>query len=553
MSLLNPNSNTFHQAPKRRVDVDDTQWYSRRLVRVKVIVNMMKDISTNAGLNREIYKITGHKTNESMKSYSNDWNLSKIEVSCHCPLLLDEGRRALTCKDIHNLSTKFAAILQRRGLKHGDVVCNTLTNSPERLITDFGIMAAGCVAANAQALLGDGTDLLHVINLSRCRLLIGDNSQPGSAWDLLKPHLGKIMDLKVKSINAPKLEMVEFVGVKGGGDYLEMLHQEGDPVPVEILPTDTALYWATSGSTGFSKLVPKTHEAMLLLASRFTEMFRIHNENDVLYNDRPLGWAAFMKKLAERRNKENSDDVIQRLMCLASGQPFAGNCFEFVGKICHSVANGYGMTEVGYVSSCICEKEEDFEDNLVGCNSHLGVKVVDEQLKDLGAGKDGQVLLHGQCVFKGYINNPEATKAAFTDDGWFKTDDVGHFDEKGRLFVEGRRSDAIMHGEYIIYPSWVEKKLRTCPYISEVMVVPVPHPDMCHEVCACVIPKPNMDVTTKMIKDYCDPIFISDSLHEMSAKPAYYVLFESFPLRPTGKPDRRALSEIADKMTSVSL
>ncbi|XP_048244563.1 long-chain-fatty-acid--CoA ligase-like [Haliotis rufescens] len=509
----------------------------------------------------------------------------------------DEGRRALTCKDVHNLSTKFAAILQRRGLKHGDVVCNTLTNSPERLITDFGIMTAGCVAANAQALLADGTDLLHVINLSGCRLLIGDKTLPGGAWDLLKPHLGEIMDLKVNSINAPKLEMVEFVGVKGGGDYLEMLHQEGDPVPVEILPTDTALYWATSGSTGFSKLVPKTHEVMLLLSSQFTKMFQFHQMNTTVFSNRPLGWAggwpygfiemavpqvmtdtrgsvldqcrlswdvlskekcshavltiAFMKKLAERRTLENSGDVIQRLMCIATGQPFAKRCCEFVGKICHSVANAYGLSEVGYVSSCICEKEEDFEDNLVGCNSHFGVKVVDEQFKDLGAGRDGQVLLHGQCVIKGYVNNPEATKAAFTDDGWFKTDDVGHFDEKGRLFVEGRRSDAIMHGEYIIYPSWVEKKLRTCPYISEVMVVPVPHPDMCHEVCACVIPKPNMDVTTKMIKDHCDPMFISDSLHEMSAKPAYYVLFESFPLRPTGKPDRRALSKIAEKITSI--
>ncbi|XP_046582518.1 long-chain-fatty-acid--CoA ligase FadD13-like [Haliotis rubra] len=510
----------------------------------------------------------------------------------------DEGRRALTCKDVHILSTKFAALLQRRGLKRGDVVCNTLTNSPERLITDFGIMAAGCVAANAQALLADGTDLLHVINLSSCRLLIGDNTLPGGAWDLLKPHLGEILDSKVKSSNAPNLEMVEFVGVKGGSNYLEMLRQEGDQVPVEVLPTDTALYWATSGSTGFSKLVPKTHEVMILHSSSFTKMFQMHQLNTKVYSDRPLGWAggwpyvfidmaipvvmsdtrgsirdqcqlsweavrkercttalltiAFMKKLAERTYIQNSDDVIQRLMCICTGQPFAKHCFEFVGKICNSVSSAYGLTEVGYVSSYICQKEEDFKDNLVGISRQMEVKVVDEQFEELGPGKDGQVFLRGDCMFKGYINNPEATKAAFTDDGWFKTNDIGHFDEQGRLFVEGRQSDAIMHGEYIIYPPWVEKNLRTCPYVSEVMVVPVPHRDLYHEVCACIIPKPNMDVTTKMIKDYCDPMFISDSLHEMSAKPAYYVLVENFPLRPTGKPDRRALSEIAAKLTSRS-
>ncbi|XP_046569920.1 LOW QUALITY PROTEIN: long-chain-fatty-acid--CoA ligase FadD13-like [Haliotis rubra] len=505
----------------------------------------------------------------------------------------DEGRRALTCKDVHILSTKFAALLQRRGLKRGDVVCNTLTNSPERLITDFGIMTAGCVAANAQALLADGTDLLHVINLGSCRLLIGDNTLPGGAWDLLKPHFGEILDSKVKSSNAPNLEIVEFVGVKGGSNYLEMLRQEGDQVPVEVLPTDTALYWATSGSTGFSKLVPKTHEVMIQLASRFIRIHRMRNQNEVLFSDRPLGWGggwpygyiemaipqiltdtrgsvrdqlhhtwdilqntnaqslyllAFMRKLAETLpNLGTTCDVQERLMCIATGQPFAKHYFQFVGKICQSVVSAYGLTEVGYVSNSICEKEEDFEDNLVGLCTDVEVKVVDEHYQDVGAGNDGQILIRGHLVCKEYVNNPETTKAAFTDDGWLKTNDIGHFDEQGRLFVEGRQSDAIMHGEYIIYPSWVEKKLRTCPYVSEVMVVPVPHRDLYHEVCACIIPKPNMDVTTKMIKDYCDPMFISDSLHEMSAKPAYYVLVENFPLRPTGKPDRRALSEIAAK------
>ncbi|XP_067681205.1 long-chain-fatty-acid--CoA ligase FadD13-like [Haliotis asinina] len=511
----------------------------------------------------------------------------------------DEGRRALTCKDIHILSSKFATLLQRRGLKHGDVVCNTLTNSPERLITDFGIMAAGCVAANAQALLADGTDLLHVINMSSCRLLIGDQTLPGGASDLLKPHLGEILDSKVKSSNAPNLEMVEFVGVKGGSNYLEMLLQEEDQVPVKILPTDTALYWATSGSTGFSKLVPKTHMIMTQLASRFIRIHRMRNENEILFSDRPLGWGggwpygyiemalpqiltdtrgsvrdqlhhtwdilqkhkctvalltvAFMRELVERLpNLGTTCDVPERLMCIATGQPFAKHFCAFVGKICHSMVSSYGLTEVGYVSNCICEKEEDFEDNLVGWCSDVEVKVVDEKKRDVAAGNDGHILIRGDLVCKGYINNPEATKAAFTDDGWFKTNDIGHFDDQGRLFVEGRQSDAIMHGEYIIYPSWVEKMLRTCPYVSEVMVVPVPHRDLHHEVCACIIPKPNMDVTTKMVQDYCDPMFISDSLHEMSAKPSYYVLIDKFPLRPTGKPDRRAVSEIAANITSTS-
>ncbi|XP_071116776.1 uncharacterized protein, partial [Haliotis cracherodii] len=94
MSLLNPNNGAFYQAPKRRVHVDDTEWYTTRPVGVNVIGNMMKEISTNAGLkvytnhclrataitllsnagieNCEICKITGHKTDESLKSYSID-------------------------------------------------------------------------------------------------------------------------------------------------------------------------------------------------------------------------------------------------------------------------------------------------------------------------------------------------------------------------------------------------------------------------------------------------------------------------------------------------
>ena len=74
---------------------------------------------------------------------------------------------------------------------------------------------------------------------------------------------------------------------------------------------------------------------------------------------------------------------------------------------------------------------------------------------------DGEIQFRGRTVFKGYWNAPEATAAAFTEDGWYKTGDIGHFDDEGRLILSGRMKDIIvLPNGFNVYPEDIENALR---------------------------------------------------------------------------------------------
>ena len=85
---------------------------------------------------------------------------------------------------------------------------------------------------------------------------------------------------------------------------------------------------------------------------------------------------------------------------------------------------------------------------------------------------------------------PEKTKEEFTDDGFFKTGDVGQQDERGYVTIVGRSKDLIISGGYNVYPAEIEGYLNDMPGVAESAIVGVPHPDFGEVGVAVVIPKP---------------------------------------------------------------
>ena len=74
---------------------------------------------------------------------------------------------------------------------------------------------------------------------------------------------------------------------------------------------------------------------------------------------------------------------------------------------------------------------------------------------------DGEIQFRGPTLFKGYWNNPEATAAAFTEDGWYRTGDLGQLDDRGRLHLHGRTKDIIvLPNGFNVYPEDIENALR---------------------------------------------------------------------------------------------
>ena len=84
----------------------------------------------------------------------------------------------------------------------------------------------------------------------------------------------------------------------------------------------------------------------------------------------------------------------------------------------------------------------------------------------------GEIQARGENITIGYYKNPEANAVAFTDDGWFRTGDLGTMDEEGNIFIRGRIKSMILNSSgQNIYPEEIEAVLSSCPYVNESIVV----------------------------------------------------------------------------------
>jgi malonyl-CoA/methylmalonyl-CoA synthetase len=107
----------------------------------------------------------------------------------------------------------------------------------------------------------------------------------------------------------------------------------------------------------------------------------------------------------------------------------------------------------------------------------------------LAGGDPGEVLLRGPNVFSGYWERPEATADAFDADGWFRSGDIGSFDDDGYLRIVGRSKELIISGGYNVYPREVEDVLRAHPAVADAAVVGRPSAEWGEQVVAYVVPR----------------------------------------------------------------
>ena len=129
---------------------------------------------------------------------------------------------------------------------------------------------------------------------------------------------------------------------------------------------------------------------------------------------------------------------------------------------------GYGMTECGPLLSYV--KWEEFVMRSCGVVAHPGVDIRIDS-KD-PANVPGEIQAKGDSVMSGYYKNEEATKAAFTEDGWLKTGDMGLMDKNENIFIKGRCKNMILtaNGQNV-YPEEIEDIINQLPYVAESLVV----------------------------------------------------------------------------------
>jgi malonyl-CoA/methylmalonyl-CoA synthetase len=157
----------------------------------------------------------------------------------------------------------------------------------------------------------------------------------------------------------------------------------------------------------------------------------------------------------------------------------------------------------------------------------ISVRIVDEGGSMCEPGAIGGVQVRGPNVFAGYWEMPERTREEFTDDGWFRTGDVGEWvaqgEAKGYLRLVGRAKDLIISGGLNVYPKEIEERIDALPGVVESAVIGVPDPDFGEAVAAVVVAKPGHAIeandVTRALKGEIASFKIPKHVHVVDALP----------------------------------
>jgi long-chain acyl-CoA synthetase len=193
--------------------------------------------------------------------------------------------------------------------------------------------------------------------------------------------------------------------------------------------------------------------------------------------------------------------------------------------------NGYGLTETApTVSTTAIDRPAD--DDSVGPvvpGAELAIRAIEDG-RDLPLGEVGEIWIRGPNVMKGYYRDPDATAAAMTPDGFFRSGDLGRMDGDGNLYVVGRLKELIIRSGFNVYPAQVEGVLCQHPDVMLAAVVGRPSPGGANEdIVAFVQPVHGREVDADALG-----AFVAERLAPYK-RPTRYVVMDELPATAAGK------------------
>lgn len=174
----------------------------------------------------------------------------------------------------------------------------------------------------------------------------------------------------------------------------------------------------------------------------------------------------------------------------------------------------------------------------VGMASGCEACVLDAALEPVPDGMTGEIVIRGPNVMTGYYKNEEATRAAFTSDGWLRTGDLGHRDADGFFFVTGRIKELIIKGGENIAPREIDEALLKHPGVLEAAVVAVPDKHYGQEILACVVAREGVPCAEDDLRSHCE-----QALGRYKT-PRYFRFVAELPRGPSGKVQRLKLLDV---------
>ncbi len=248
--------------------------------------------------------------------------------------------------------------------------------------------------------------------------------------------------------------------------------------------------------------------------------------------------------LAEHPDWESADlSSLRKLTCGGSSVPLrVVMAFEERGL---SFAGGYGMTETAPgATSLPPSKARDHIGSAGVAQFFTDVRVVDAKGNQLPAGEAGEIYIAGPNVIPGYWNRPDATANAYDGD-WFRSGDIGYFDDEGYLFISDRLKDMIISGGENIYPAEIEQLVMELPEVSSVAIIGVPDDKWGESPIAVVVRVPGADITGEQIREHLIPQLAKYKV------PRTVVFVDDMPRTASGKIRKGDLREQFREMPST--
>jgi malonyl-CoA/methylmalonyl-CoA synthetase len=479
---------------------------------------------------------------------------------------IQEETRAWTRAELAELAGRIHGALQDLGAEPGAPVCVIVEKSVQAFAAYLACLRGGYAFFPINAGYTDG-EIEYLVGDARPRVLVGDPERAAG--------LGKLA--------ADKGAAFATLAGDGTGSLADKAETASAP---KVYPATDKTWGAllyTSGTTGKPKGAMLSHGNLeaniraLIETWRFSEadtilhvlpIFHVHGlfvaGGIAMLSGAKLVWRrAFDPVDVLRRLKDvtafmavptlytrllsqpglNPESVKNIRLFVSGSAPLDPVTFEaFRERTGHVILERYGMTETNMLCS------NPYEGDRVAGSVGYPLPGVQIRLRAEGAepaqGEVGTVQVKGPNVFQGYLNAPDKTAAAFTDDGFFVTGDLGYLTEDGRLYLVGRQSDMIISGGYNVYPTEVEAALIDLEGVAEAAVFGLKHPDFGEAVAAAVAPRPGHALQE------ADLIKAARKRLAGYKTPKRVFLLEALPRNAMGKTDRKALrAQFADAFT----
>ena len=471
----------------------------------------------------------------------------------------------LTYRQLQHDSEKLGKILIKLGLQKGDKVSFMLGNGYQTTKIFLGAMYCGFVIAPLN-LKAQSSQLEYVIDHSDTKLVFFSEDHKDKLDKALKKVKRDILLIQIDKDAETIFPAAEDL--------------TGNPFP-DVNEEDDALLLYTSGTTGVPKGVILSHKNMVAGGRYTTDAHGLtktdralcslplyHINGEVVTVVAPLISAGSVV-MPHKFSISNFWELISEYRCtwfsvvptiisyLTNATHLEGkNLYlnqlrfgrsassalppslhkEFEEKFDVSIVETMGLTET---AAPVFSNPMDPTQRKYG-SAGLAVgneaKIIDKEGHEISRGMQGEIMIRGDNVMKGYHKAPEITARTVEPDGWLHTGDLGYMDEDGYIFVTGRIKELIIKGGENIAPKEIDEVLYRHPAVLEAAAVGVPDEAYGEEIMCCVVMKPDCTTTAAELRCHC-----MNYLGEFKT-PKRIKFMDALPKGPSGKIQRLKLS-----------